>query len=97
MSRWEVRASWNGLLVPQPSTYFYGDSHAKRNRLRNPPTNTNLMRLVLPSLRSSGGFKSCDTLLKRIENDDPTLETVVFLPMKSFGSDEVVRFISEIL
>ncbi len=47
--------------------------------------------LVLPSLRSTGGFKSCDTLLKRIENDDSTLETVVFLPMKSFGSDEVVR------
>jgi len=39
----------------------------------------------------SGGFKSCDQLLKRIEDNEPTLETVVILPMKTFGPEEVAR------
>lgn len=46
--------------------------------------------------RTSGGFKSCDNILKRIEENDPVLETVVFLPMKSFGSEEVARLANAI-
>lgn len=39
----------------------------------------------------SSGLKSCDALLQRIENNDPTLQSVVILPIKTFGTEQVER------
>ena len=39
--------------------------------------------------RGSGGLKSCDSLLARIDCNDPTLKDLVVLPMKDFGSAEL--------
>ena len=44
----------------------------------------------------TGGFKSCDSLLTKVENDDPLLKELVILPMKTFGSPELER-LSDIL
>lgn len=44
----------------------------------------------------SSGLKSCDALLQRIENNDPTLQSVVILPIKTFGTEQVER-LAEIL
>lgn len=44
----------------------------------------------------SGGFKSCDSLLARVENNDPLLTELVILPMKTFGEMELKR-LSDIL
>ena len=44
--------------------------------------------------RGSGGFTSCDSLLSRIENNDPNLVELVILPMKTFGSNEVDKLAS---
>ncbi len=41
--------------------------------------------------RGSGGFKSCKGLLDRVENNDPQLQELVILPMKTFGAVEVER------
>lgn len=38
-----------------------------------------------------GGLSSCDALLKRVEENDPSLVELVILPMKTFGSQEVHR------
>ena len=38
-----------------------------------------------------GAFKSCDSLISRIEQNDPTLEDLVILPTKTFGEAEVAR------
>lgn len=42
----------------------------------------------------TSSFKSCDALLKRIENDDSQLKELVVLPMKTFGGNEVNRLAS---
>jgi Ran GTPase-activating protein (RanGAP) involved in mRNA processing and transport len=42
-------------------------------------------------LRGSGGFKSCEALFDRVENNDPQLVELVILPMKAFGEAEVER------
>jgi hypothetical protein len=44
----------------------------------------------------TGGFKSCDSLLTKVENDDPLLKELVILPIKTFGSPELER-LSDIL
>eukprot|EP00551_Chaetoceros_affinis_P013016 CAMPEP_0203686862 /NCGR_PEP_ID=MMETSP0090-20130426/49280_1 /ASSEMBLY_ACC=CAM_ASM_001088 /TAXON_ID=426623 /ORGANISM="Chaetoceros affinis, Strain CCMP159" /LENGTH=475 /DNA_ID=CAMNT_0050556105 /DNA_START=2453 /DNA_END=3880 /DNA_ORIENTATION=+ len=44
----------------------------------------------------TGNFKSCASLLNRIENDDSQLTDLVILPMKTFGGEEVKR-LAEIL
>ena len=42
--------------------------------------------------RGKGGLaKSCNALLKRVEDNDPSLEELVILPSKTFGSTEAVR------
>ncbi len=41
--------------------------------------------------RGTGSFKSCDSLLNRIENNDNQLIDLVILPMKTFGREEVLR------
>jgi Ran GTPase-activating protein (RanGAP) involved in mRNA processing and transport len=43
-----------------------------------------------------GGLKSCDALLERVRKNDPTLESMVILPMKTFGATELER-LAEIL
>lgn len=40
---------------------------------------------------SSSPFRSCDSLIQRIERNDPTLTDLVILPTKTFGADEVNR------
>jgi hypothetical protein len=42
------------------------------------------------------GSKSCDALLKRVEEDDPALTGLVILPMKVFGPIDVDRLSSAI-
>jgi hypothetical protein len=44
-----------------------------------------------PQYRGSGGFKSCDALLKRVEENDDKLVELVILPMKTFGGAELDR------
>mmetsp|Transcript_16878 Transcript_16878/g.46356 ORF Transcript_16878/g.46356 Transcript_16878/m.46356 type:complete len:148 (-) Transcript_16878:184-627(-) len=39
----------------------------------------------------TGSARSCDALLKRIEDNDPRLTELVVLPLKNFGSKEVRR------
>ncbi|GAX10191.1 hypothetical protein FisN_3Lh386 [Fistulifera solaris] len=39
----------------------------------------------------SSTFRSCDSLIQRIERNDPTLKDLVILPTKQFGADEVHR------
>jgi len=39
-------------------------------------------------------IKSCDSLLTRVENNDPTLVELVILPMKTFGSMDVSRLVA---
>jgi hypothetical protein len=41
--------------------------------------------------RGTGSFNSCDALLKRVEENDPTLIELVILSMKTFGAKEVER------
>lgn len=38
-----------------------------------------------------GSARSCDALLKRVENNDPNLKELVILPIKSFGKVEASR------
>lgn len=45
---------------------------------------------------SGGSLRSCDALLKRVDENDPRLVDLVILPMKTFGGDEVVRLASSI-
>ena len=45
---------------------------------------------ILPN-RGSGGFKSCEALLDRVEKNDSQLVELVILPMKTFGEAEVER------
>jgi len=42
----------------------------------------------------TGNFKSCDSLLKRVEQNDPALQELVILPMKSFESQDMERLAS---
>ncbi len=39
----------------------------------------------------NGSARSCDALLKRIEQNDPRLTELIVLPLKKFGSNEVLR------
>jgi hypothetical protein len=44
------------------------------------------------SPRGNGGsLRSCDALLKRVENNDPKLTELVILPMKVFGPSDLER------
>ncbi|KAL7539893.1 hypothetical protein ACHAXR_009687 [Thalassiosira sp. AJA248-18] len=43
-----------------------------------------------------GSLKSCDALLKRVENNDPRLTELVILPMKTFGPSDLERLSSAI-
>jgi len=45
---------------------------------------------------TAGGIKSCDSILKRIEANDPKLTELVILPMKVFGAVEVDRLAAAI-
>jgi len=45
---------------------------------------------------AGGGIKSCDSILKRIETNDPQLTELVILPMKNFGVAEVDRLAAAI-
>mmetsp|Transcript_17642 Transcript_17642/g.38233 ORF Transcript_17642/g.38233 Transcript_17642/m.38233 type:complete len:484 (-) Transcript_17642:74-1525(-) len=38
-----------------------------------------------------GSLRSCDALLKRVEDNDPLLSELVILPMKTFGPSDVER------
>ena len=40
---------------------------------------------------ASSGIRSCDDLLRRLEENDPKLEQMVILPMKNFNADAVHR------
>lgn len=42
----------------------------------------------------SGELKSCESLISRVELNDPTLKELVVLPMKTFGGSEVERLAS---
>ena len=39
----------------------------------------------------NGSARSCEALLKRVEQNDPKLNELVILPLKKFGSKEVFR------
>ena len=39
----------------------------------------------------NGSARSCETLLRRVERNDPGLTELVILPMKKFGSEEIFR------
>ena len=41
--------------------------------------------------RGTGSFNSCDALLKRVEENDPTMVELIILSMKTFGATEVDR------
>ena len=41
-------------------------------------------------------LRSCHSLLERIENNDPTLQTLALLPLKNFTSDDCLRLASAI-
>jgi hypothetical protein len=43
--------------------------------------------------RGAANLKSCDTVLKKVEDNDPNLKDLVILPIKSFGDAEVDRLI----
>ena len=43
-----------------------------------------------------GSLKSCNALLQRVENNDPTLTELVILPMKTFDVDDMERLSSAI-
>ena len=43
-----------------------------------------------------GSLKSCNALLQRVENNDPTLTELVILPMKTFDVDDIERLSSAI-
>mmetsp|Transcript_40295 Transcript_40295/g.121363 ORF Transcript_40295/g.121363 Transcript_40295/m.121363 type:complete len:499 (-) Transcript_40295:18-1514(-) len=45
---------------------------------------------------AGGSARSCDALLKRVDENDPRLVDLVILPMKVFGGDEVNRLASSI-
>jgi Ran GTPase-activating protein (RanGAP) involved in mRNA processing and transport len=45
----------------------------------------------MPAWGASSTFRSCDSLIQRIEQNDPTLKDLVILPTKQFGADEVHR------
>ena len=48
--------------------------------------------LMSLSCRGKGGsLRSCDALLKRVEDDDPRLTELVILPMKTFGAADAER------
>lgn len=38
-----------------------------------------------------GSLRSCDALLRRVEDDDARLTELVILPMKEFGAAELDR------
>ena len=38
-----------------------------------------------------GSIRSCDALLKRVEDNDPKLTELVILPMKTFGLADMER------
>ena len=38
-----------------------------------------------------GSLRSCDALLKRVEENDPRLTELVILPMKTFGVSDIER------
>lgn len=42
----------------------------------------------------NSAFKSCETLLRRLEENDPNLQDVVILSNKTFGTQEVKRLIA---
>ena len=42
----------------------------------------------------SGGFKSCDSLMKRVEDNESRLVELVILPMKNFEEKDVDRLSS---
>ena len=51
-----------------------------------------LVLLTFVSGRGQGGsLKSCDSLLKRVEDNDTKLVELVILPMKTFGGAELDR------
>eukprot|EP00956_Cyclotella_meneghiniana_P016049 scaffold25111_cov80-Cyclotella_meneghiniana.AAC.3 len=51
-----------------------------------------LVLLTFVSVRGQGGsLKSCDSLLKRVEDNDTKLVELVILPMKTFGGAELDR------
>ena len=39
----------------------------------------------------NGSARSCESLLNRVEQNDPRLTELVILPLKKFGSNEVLR------
>ena len=39
----------------------------------------------------NGSARSCEALLRRVEENDPKLTELVILPLKNFGSAEVLR------
>jgi hypothetical protein len=39
----------------------------------------------------NGSARSCEALLKRVEENDPKLTDLIVLPLKKFGSKEVLR------
>ena len=45
---------------------------------------------------AGGSLKSCNALLQRVENNDPTLTELVILPMKTFDVDDIERLSSAI-
>ena len=45
----------------------------------------------------SGAFNSCDKLLERVEQNDPTLVELVILPMKLFGAKDIERLSNAII
>lgn len=56
----------------------------------------NASLLLCSIFRGTGGLKSCDSLLSRVENNDPILKELIILPMKNFGGTEVERLASSL-
>ena len=47
--------------------------------------------LKMSAWGKNGSARSCDALLKRVEQNDPRLSELIILPLKRFGSNELFR------
>lgn len=56
----------------------------------------NTHRIKMSAWGQGSTLRSCDSLLRRVEENDATLVNLVILPIKTFASDDVVRLASAI-
>ena len=95
------------LPVSPHHSYFYlllvcMDAHHRRQPIDhcNNHKFTHTVPLHTSTTMSAWGegssLRSCDSLLERIEKNDPSLQTLALLPIKNFTSDDCLRLASAI-